>query len=85
MGRNKSLVCQKFYHVMRKDVLKRHMKLHEKQPSEYYILGESLLQENNARKNESDSTPTTSVSKLSNFFILVMFILFLYFLTYFLI
>ena len=38
MGKNKSVVCQKCYHVMRNDVLKRHMKLHEKQPSEYNIL-----------------------------------------------
>ena len=30
MGKNKSVVCQKCYRVMRGDVLKRHMKIHQK-------------------------------------------------------
>ena len=38
----------------------------KKKTSEYNILGESLLEENNACNSELDSPPTTSVSKPSN-------------------
>ena len=51
MGKNKSVVCQKCYRVMRGDVLKRHMKIHEKQPTKNNIFNELLLEENNACNN----------------------------------
>ena len=52
---------------MRRDVLKRHMKTHEKQPTKNNIFSGLLLEENNVRNNELNSPSTTSVHKPSNF------------------
>ena len=51
---------------MRRDVLKRHMKIHEKQPTKNNIFSRLLSGENNVRNYELNSPSTTSVHKPSN-------------------
>ena len=51
---------------MRRDILKRHMKTHEKEPTKNNIFSGLLFEENNVRNNELNSPSTTSVHKPSN-------------------
>ena len=52
---------------MRRDVPKRHMKIHEKQPTKNNIFSGLFSGENNVRNYELNSPSTTSVQKPSNF------------------